>query len=105
RDLRHPREDRSVVAATLSGRRLRALFEAGMALTSELSLDAVLDRLTEAAAELTEAKYAALGVIDSSGSRLERFITHGIEAATAAAIGDPPRGHGILGVLVRDAAP
>jgi two-component system, NarL family, sensor histidine kinase DevS len=92
------------VEDTLTGNRLRGLFEAGMALTSELSLDAVLHRLTEAAAELTEARYAALGVIDPAGSGLERFITHGIDAATAAAIGEPPRGRGILGVVVRDAA-
>jgi signal transduction histidine kinase len=93
------------VEAALTGSRLRALFEAGMALTSELSLDAVLRRLTEAAAELTDARYAALGVIDPTGSGLERFITHGVDADTAAAIGAPPRGNGILGVLVRDAAP
>jgi signal transduction histidine kinase len=89
----------------LTGNRLRALFEAGMALTSELSLDAVLRRLTEAAAELTDARYGALGVIDPTGTHLERFITHGIDAATQAAIGEPPRGRGILGVLVRDAVP
>jgi signal transduction histidine kinase len=93
------------VEATLTGNRLRALFAGGMALTSELSLDAVLQRLTEVAAELTEARYAALGVIGPSGSGLERFITHGIDAAARSAIGDPPRGHGILGVLVREAEP
>jgi signal transduction histidine kinase len=93
------------VEDTLTGTRLRALFEAGMALTSELSLDAVLRRLTEAAAELTEAKYAALGVLDPARPRLERFITHGVDAATAAVIGEPPRGRGILGALVREAAP
>jgi hypothetical protein len=87
------------VEETLTGSRLRALFEAGMALTSELSLDAVLHRLTEAAAELTEAKYAALGVIAPGSPRLERFITHGVDAATAAAIGDPPHGRGILRAL------
>src|SRR6266542_4169355 len=76
-----------------------------MALTSELSLEAVLRRLLEAAAELTEARYAALGVIDPSGSRLERFLTHGVEPDVAAAIGDPPHGRGILGVLLRDAEP
>jgi two-component system, NarL family, sensor histidine kinase DevS len=90
---------------TLTGNRLRGLFAAGMALTSELSLDALLRRLNEAAAELTEARYAALGVIDPSGSHLERFITHGVDEPTAAAIGDLPRGRGILGVLVRDAVP
>ena len=61
-------------------RRLRALVEAGTALSSELSLDALLQRLVEAAAELTDARYAALGVIDRSGTALERFITTGIDA-------------------------
>src|SRR5215831_15872138 len=76
-----------------------------MALTSELSLDALLQRLVVAAAELTGARYAALGVIGPTGTQLERFLTAGIDAATHAAIGDPPRGRGILGVLIRDAEP
>ncbi len=85
--------------------RLRALLEAVMVLTSELSLDALLQRLVEVAAELTGARYAALGVIDRSGSQLERFLTTGIDAETHVAIGDPPRGRGILGALIRDATP
>lgn len=88
-----------------SEKRLRALVEAGVALTSELSLDALLQRLVEAAAELTGARYAALGVIGPTGTQLERFLTTGIDAATHAAIGDLPRGRGILGVLIRDAEP
>jgi two-component system, NarL family, sensor histidine kinase DevS len=85
--------------------RLRALVEAGVALTSELSLDALLQRLVEAAAELTGARYAALGVIDGSGSELERFLTTGMDAETHAAIGELPRGRGILGVLITEDAP
>jgi signal transduction histidine kinase len=81
------------------------LVEAGIALSSELTLDAVLQRLVETAAELTRARYAALGVLDSSGKELERFITHGIDPETHAAIGELPRGRGILGVLIRDARP
>ena len=77
--------------------RLRALVDAGIALASELSLDSLLQRLTGVAAELTGARYAALGVIDSSGANLERFITHGIDDEGRAAIGDPPHGRGILG--------
>src|SRR5437762_6362375 len=84
--------------------RLHALIEAGMAITSELSLDAVLQRLVEAASELTGARYAALGVIDRSGSALERFLTTGIDAETHAAIGELPKGRGILGVLIREDA-
>ncbi|HEY6836598.1 MAG TPA: GAF domain-containing sensor histidine kinase [Gaiellaceae bacterium] len=83
--------------------RLRALLDAGVALTSELSLDALLQRLVEKAVELTEARYGALGVIDPSGTGLERFITTGIDEETYAAIGDPPHGRGILGALIHDA--
>jgi hypothetical protein len=57
-----------------------------------LSLEALLRRLVETAAELTEARYAALGVIDPSGTELERFVTTGIDPQTHAAIGDLPRG-------------
>jgi len=86
-------------------RRLRALVEAGTALSSELSLDALLQRLVEAAAELTDARYAALGVIDRSGTALERFIVTGIAAEEQAAIGEWPRGRGVLGALIEDAEP
>jgi signal transduction histidine kinase len=85
--------------------RLRALVETGIAISSELSLDAVLERIVEAAAQVTGARYAALGVIDRSGTALERFVTHGIEPEAHPAIGDLPRGRGILGVLIRDARP
>ncbi|HXV33579.1 MAG TPA: GAF domain-containing sensor histidine kinase [Gaiellaceae bacterium] len=83
----------------------QGLVEAGIALSSELTLEALLQRLVETAAELTGARYAALGVIDATGRELERFITHGVDPETHAAIGDLPRGRGILGVLIRDARP
>src|SRR5215204_1585233 len=85
--------------------RLRALLDAGIALNSELSLDALLQRLVETAAEITGARYAALGVIDKTGQALERFLTTGVDAHTREAIGEPPHGRGILGVLIRDAQP
>ena len=85
--------------------RLRALLDALIGLNSELSLDALLQRLVEVATELTGASYAALGVIDSTGLRLERFVTTGIDADTQTRIGDPPRGRGILGALIADAEP
>ncbi len=81
----------------------QGLVEAGIAISSELTLDGLLQLLAETAAELTGARYAALGVIDTAGRELERFITHGIDPETHAAIGDLPRGRGILGVLIRDA--
>lgn len=85
--------------------RLRALLDAGIALNAELSLDALLQRLVESAADITGARYAALGVIDKSGRTLERFLTTGIDEETHAAIGELPRGRGILGVLIREARP
>jgi signal transduction histidine kinase len=85
--------------------RLRALVESGIAIGSELSLDAVLQKIVETAADLTDARYAALGVVDRDGSGLERFLVTGIDDATQAAIGHEPHGEGILGVLIREARP
>jgi signal transduction histidine kinase len=85
--------------------RLRTLFETGIVINSELSLDALLERIAEGAARVTGARYSALGVIGPSGTELERFVTYGIDPATQAAIGDPPHGRGILGLLIRDARP
>ena len=86
-------------------RRLHDLFRASIALNAELSLDALLQKLVETAAALTDARYAALGVIDETGGELERFLTTGIDAEEHARIGNLPRGLGVLGVLIRDAKP
>lgn len=85
--------------------RTRSLLDAGIALASELSLDSLLQKLVETAAELTGARYAALGVIDAAGRELERFITTGLDPETYAAIGELPRGRGILGALIAEARP
>jgi signal transduction histidine kinase len=85
--------------------RLRAVLEAAISVTSELSIDAVLKRIVEAATELTGAQYAALGVIDRAGTALERFVTTGLDEEAIEAIGELPRGRGILGVLIQDAQP
>jgi signal transduction histidine kinase len=85
--------------------RLRTLVETGIAINSELSLDSVLERIVEAAAHVTGAQYAALGVIDHAGTGLERFVTYGVTPEMQTEIGDPPHGRGILGVLIREARP
>ena len=85
-----------------SPERLRYLVETGIALSSELSIESLLRKLIEIAVELTDAAYGALGVVDRLGTGLERFITVGVDDATKATIGDPPRGRGILGVLIHD---
>jgi len=78
-----------------------ALLEAVAAISSDLDLRSVLTRLVEAAAQLTGARYAALGVIGADGLLVE-FVTTGIDEETHRAIGDLPRGRGILGHLIRE---
>lgn len=85
--------------------RLRLLVDAGISLSAELSLDALLQRTVETAAELTGARYAALGVVDRAGQGLERFYTAGMDPETRAAIGALPRGLGVLGVVIRSREP
>jgi signal transduction histidine kinase len=86
-------------------RRLRELAAANVAVGSEASLEDVLQKTADVAARLVDARYAALGVLDRTGSHLERLITTGIDATTRARIGDLPSDHGILRVLLREARP
>jgi signal transduction histidine kinase len=86
-------------------RLLRELAAANVAVGSEASLEDVLQKTAEVAARLVNARYAALGVLDGTGSHLERLITTGIDEATRARIGDLPSDHGVLRVLLREARP
>ena len=78
---------------------LRALTEAGVTLTSELALGAVLQKVVDIARELIGSRYAALSVLGPSGE-ITRFITSGISAEEREAIGDIPSGKGLLSVLL-----
>jgi signal transduction histidine kinase len=92
-------------AQTPPNPRDHALIEAGMILASELSLDAVLQRIVELAVEITDAHYGALGVLTPDGRAIEEFITVGVTPEERAAIGDPPVGHGVLGLLIEEVGP
>jgi signal transduction histidine kinase len=89
----------------LDDHRLRELIEVGRSLVAELDQEVVMNRALEVACELTGARYAALGVLDANRVDLERFITRGIDAETREAIGDLPRGRGVLGVPIEDPVP
>jgi signal transduction histidine kinase len=89
----------------LDNQRLLRLIEVGRSLVSRLDLEGVLDLVLEAARDLTGARYAALGILDERKRELERFLTLGVDDATHAAIGDLPRGHGVLGKLIERAEP
>jgi signal transduction histidine kinase len=83
--------------------RLEQLVGVGTLLTTELSLEGVLQRVVEVAATLVGAKYAAIGVLGPDGRMLESFTTFGLSEAEREALGPPPRGHGILGLVIREA--
>jgi signal transduction histidine kinase len=81
--------------------RMRGLLEAVVAIGSGLELEAMLRRLVEAAVDLVDAKYGALGVI-GDGKRLAQFIPVGVTEEEISKIHHWPEGRGLLGLLVRD---
>ncbi len=81
---------------------LAALHDAAVALTTELELGTVLQKVVDLARELVHAKYGALGVLDADGRAIEQFITSGITPEQRAQMGALPRGHGLLGALIRE---
>lgn len=89
----------------LGEHKLRLLIDVGRALTSDLDLEVVLRRALHTGRELTGARYAALGILDEERKELERFLTVGFDERTRAALGEPPRGRGVLGVLIREPRP
>ena len=78
---------------------------AASSLITEVALEGVLQRVVEIAAEVIGARYAAIGVLGPDGRLLESFTTYGIDPELRAKIGPPPRGHGILGLVIRAAQP
>ena len=79
---------------------LARLRDAAATLGADLSLPVVLQHLVELAVEITGARYGALGVLGRDG--IQDFITVGVTAEERAAIGDLPRGRGILGLLISE---
>ena len=65
----------------------------------------VLDRVLETAREITGARYAALGILNERALELEQFLTSGVDEATRRAIGELPRGRGVLGALIEHPQP
>ena len=85
--------------------RVERLLEVGRSLVAELHLPNVLDRVLEVAREITGSRYAALGILDEEKRELEQFLTVGIDDEQRSRIGSLPRGHGVLGLLIRDPRP
>jgi signal transduction histidine kinase len=79
----------------------REVLKVARSVLEQLDTEQVLERLLDAARELTGAQYAALGVLDESRKELARFLTRGIDADRRHAIGSLPSGRGVLGELIR----
>jgi signal transduction histidine kinase len=98
-------DDRPGITDRLESDRLHTLIDIGGLILADLDLDSVLARVLEAACQLTDARYAALGILNEERTELERFITRGLDEQAELAIGERPRGRGVLGVLIRDPTP
>jgi signal transduction histidine kinase len=79
---------------------LLALNKAAIEITGELDLDKLLQNIVDATRELIGCKYSALGVLGEDGY-IARFPTSGISKTEREKLGAPPRGHGLLGVMLR----
>jgi len=84
---------------------LRRLLQAVLSIGSGLDLELVLQRIIEAAVDLVDARYGALGVLDENRTRLAKFLTVGLDDDERAHIGDLPEGKGILGLLIVEPRP
>lgn len=88
-----------------SQERLGSLLDAVVAVSSNLELGDVLHRIVVSACELVDATYGALGVLGPSGEELVEFVTQGLTEDERAAIGPLPRGHGLLGMIIKSPHP
>jgi signal transduction protein with GAF and PtsI domain len=85
--------------------RFERLLAAGIAIVSQHDLKDVLQQVVDAARQVVDARYAALGVLADDGQSLVEFVTSGIDEADRQRIGPLPRGHGLLGAVIREAKP
>lgn len=89
----------------LAPHRVDRLLDAVLTVASDLEMEAVLSRIVHAACDLVDARYGALGVIDTDGSALAAFVHHGMDPSVVRDIGQLPEGHGLLGLLIEQPAP
>ena len=85
--------------------RLHSLIDAILLIEADIDLDILLAHIVRTASKLVRARYGALGVLAPGGEELERFITWGLAPDDEAAMGSKPRGHGLLGEIIRVPAP
>ena len=95
----------TLASSARASNQMQALMQVSLALTTERSLERVLQKIAEVARDVLRARYAAVGVIDERGTGLSQFLTAGIDEAGKAAIGPLPTGQGVLGLMIRERRP
>ena len=85
--------------------RVQGLLDAVLAVGSGIELDSTLNRIVQAAADLVDARYGALGVLANTGDGLSEFVYLGIDADQRQLMGHLPEGRGLLGLLIHDPKP
>jgi signal transduction histidine kinase len=85
--------------------RLERLVRGGHELTAQSTLKGVLQRVADLCLEVVDAKYAAIGLLAPDRRSLDTFITAGMTPEEVSAIGQIPKGRGVLGVLIHEARP
>jgi signal transduction histidine kinase len=93
---------RAHLVADRATEHLAALDAAVRGISSSLDMDGVLQLIVDRVRELADAEYAALGIVDEQGLIL-KFLTSGLSSERRRLIGSLPRGHGLLGLLIREA--
>jgi signal transduction histidine kinase len=94
-------EDVATTPLSADATAFAALDEAARAIAGVRAIDEVLQLIVDRVRDLVDASYAALGIVDAEG-RIERFITTGISPDARLAIGPPPHGRGLLGLIIRE---
>ncbi|HYL55605.1 MAG TPA: GAF domain-containing sensor histidine kinase [Gemmatimonadales bacterium] len=98
-------QGRAVAGAVGQRDRFERLLTAGLAIFAEHELQAVLQRVADAARDVVGARYAALGVLNEAGTGLAQFVSSGLSEAERARIGPLPQGRGLLGLVIRERRP
>lgn len=81
---------------------VQALSDAIGGIAGVLAVEDVLQLIVDRVKELVGARYAALGILADDRRRIERFITSGTTPEQRRLLGDPPQGHGLLGLIIKE---
>ncbi len=92
---------RALARARAGEEELAALDEATRGIAGVLSAERVLQQIVDNVRRLVGARYAALGIVNEQ-RQIDPFITSGLSRAERDRIGPPPRGHGLLGLIMEE---